>query len=71
VGYEPTGSLGDLVVAAEERLRTEWDRTAGILANQTNLKAGKVVVKANDINPYRATESKLPTMSDMAGLLDP
>lgn len=71
MGYEPTGSLRELVNAAEQRLRSEWDRTSEILANQTNLKAGKRVVRPDEINPYRETIKQLPTVSDMVGLLEP
>ena len=74
VGYEPTGTLRELLWAADEKQATDWDHTAELLANQTNLAARKHVVSASKLNRFRSAQKRKqqpPTLADMADVLDP
>lgn len=73
VGFEPTGTLRELAWSAEEKQATDWDHTAEILANQTNLAARKHVVEASKLNQYRNAIKRRdqlpPTLADMTDFL--
>lgn len=59
--------------AVEARQEAEWDRTANRMALAINLKAGKMIAKARDLNPYKAARRSLqpPTLFDMIDFLEP
>lgn len=59
--------------AVDARQEAEWDRTASQLALAINVKAGKVVASAKQLNPYRSSvqQTQPLTLGDMVDFVEP
>ena len=64
-------TLRELMWSADERQKTEWDRTCEIVAMLVNCAAKKHVFSARNINPFRGKAAPRPLMEgDLDDLLE-